>query len=191
MFSCLRGVITGLGSISAASTSMSAQSYRKIIGSNDRLNVGIVGFSSRARGSLIPAFQKHTRQQNCQIVGVSDIWNKEGKMEKLFREKTGNSIITWRNNEEMYDKNQIDAVIISTADFQHALHTVEAANAKKDVYVEKPFAETMEDARVGKKTLMMQESFFRLGLNRVGKHHAADKYIKSGAFGDVVMVEMT
>ena len=51
----------------------------------------------------------------------------------------------------MYDKNQIDAVIISTADFQHALHTVEAAKAKKDVYVEKPFAETMEDARLGKK----------------------------------------
>jgi predicted dehydrogenase len=126
------GVITGLGSISAASTSMSAQSYRKIIGSNDRLNVGIVGFSSRARGSLIPAFQKHTKQQNCQIVGVSDIWNKRREDGKAFLEKkTGNSIITWRNNEEMYDKNQIDAVIISTADFQHALHTVEAANAKK------------------------------------------------------------
>jgi hypothetical protein len=81
------GVITGLGSISAASTSMSAQSYRKIIGSNDRLNVGIVGFSSRARGSLIPAFQKHTKQQNCQIVGVSDIWNKRREDGKAFLEK--------------------------------------------------------------------------------------------------------
>ena len=53
----------------------------------------------------------------------------------------------------MYEKNEIDAVIISTADFQHALHTVEAAEAKKDVYVEKPFAETMEDARIGKKAV--------------------------------------
>ena len=79
-------------------------------------------------------------------MGVSDIWNRRRDEGKLFEEKTGNSIETWRNNEEMYDKNQIDAVIISTADFQHALHTVEAAKAKKDVYVEKPFAETMEDA---------------------------------------------
>jgi hypothetical protein len=146
------GVIAGVSGVSAANTAMSAQSYRRIIGSNDRLNVGIVGFSGRAKGSLIPAFQQHSKQQNCQIVGVSDIWNRRRDEGKASLEKTtGNKIVTWRNNEEMYDKNQIDAVIISTADFQHALHTVQAANAKKDVYVEKPFAETMEDARLGKK----------------------------------------
>ena len=133
------GVISGISGISASSSSMSAESYRRIIGSNDRINVGIVGFSGRAKGSLIPAFQNHAKNQNCQIVGVSDIWNKRREDGKAFlEEKTGNKIKTWRNNEEMYDKNKIDAVIISTADFQHALHTVQAADAKKDVYVEKP-----------------------------------------------------
>lgn len=188
------GVIAGVGGVSAANTAMSAQSYRRIIGSNDRLNVGIVGFSSRAKGSLIPAFQGHTKQQNCQIVGVSDIWNRRRDEGKAFLEKTtGNKIETWRNNEEMYDKNLIDAVIISTADFQHALHTVQAANAKKDVYVEKPFAETMEDARLGKKAANDAGIVLQVGSQRrSGKnYHAADKYIKSGAFGDVVMVEMT
>jgi predicted dehydrogenase len=188
------GVIAGLSGVSAASTAMSAQSYRRIIGSNDRLNVGIVGFSGRAKGSLIPAFQQHTKQQNCQIIGVSDIWNRRRDEGKAFLEKTtGNKIETWRNNEEMYDKNQIDAVIISTADFQHALHTVQAANAKKDVYVEKPFAETMEDARLGKKAANDAGIVLQVGSQRrSGKnYHAADKYIKSGAFGDVVMVEMT
>ncbi len=188
------GVIAGVSGVSASSNAMSAQSYRKIIGSNDRLNVGIVGFSSRAKGSLIPAFQQHTEQQKCQIVGVSDIWNRRRDEGKAFlEEKTGNSIETWRNNEEMYDKNQIDAVIISTADFQHALHTVQAANAKKDVYVEKPFAETMEDARLGKKAANEAGIVLQVGSQRrSGKnYHAANKYIKSGAFGDVVMVEMT
>lgn len=188
------GVVAGISGVSAASNAISAQSYRRIIGSNDRLNVGIVGFSSRAKGSLIPAFQQHSKQQNCQIVGVSDIWNRRRDEGKAFlEEKTGNSIQTWRNNEEMYDKNQIDAVIISTADFQHALHTVEAANAKKDVYVEKPFAETMEDARLGKKAANDAGIVLQVGSQRrSGKnYHAADKYIKSGAFGDVVMVEMT
>ena len=188
------GVVAGISGVSAASNAISAQSYRRIIGSNDRLNVGIVGFSSRAKGSLIPAFQQHSKQQNCQIVGVSDIWNRRREEGKAFlEEKTGNSIETWRNNEEMYDKNQIDAVIISTADFQHALHTVEAANAKKDVYVEKPFAETMEDARLGKKAANDAGIVLQVGSQRrSGKnYHAADKYIKSGAFGDVVMVEMT
>jgi hypothetical protein len=107
------GVIAGVSGVSAASSSMSAQSYRRIIGSNDRLNVGIVGFSSRAKGSLIPAFQGHTKQQNCQIVGVSDIWNRRRDEGKAFLEKTtGNKIETWRNNEEMYDKNQIDASLM-------------------------------------------------------------------------------
>ena len=84
----------------------------------------------------------------------------------------------------MYDKNQIDAVIISTADFQHALHTVQAANAKKDVYVEKPFAETMEDARLGKKAANDAGIVLQVGSQRrSGKnYHAADKYIKSRSF---------
>ena len=188
------GVISGISGVSASSNSMSAESYRRIIGSNDRINVGIVGFSSRAKGSLIPAFQNHAKNQNCQIVGVSDIWNRRREDGKAFlEEKTGNKIKTWRNNEEMYDKNKIDAVIISTADFQHALHTVQAANAQKDVYVEKPFAETMADARVGLKAANDAGIVLQVGSQRrSGKnYHAAEKYIKSGAFGDVVMVEMT
>ena len=87
------GVVAGISGVSATSNAMSAQSYRRIIGSNDRLNVGIVGFSSRAKGSLIPAFQQHSKQQNCQIVGVSDIWNRRREEGKAFlEEKTGNSI---------------------------------------------------------------------------------------------------
>ncbi len=186
--------IAGVSGLSQARGAMSAKSYRRIIGSNDRLNVGVVGFSSRAKSSLIPAIKKHSKNQNCQIIGVSDIWNRRRDEGKAFIEEyTGNSIETWRNNEEMYEKNQIDAVIISTADFQHALHTVQAANAKKDVYVEKPFAETMEDARLGKKAANEAGIVLQVGSQRrSGKnYHAADKYIKSGAFGDVVMVEMT
>ena len=186
--------ITGVSGLSQARSAISAKSYRRIIGSNDRLNVGVVGFSSRAKSSLIPAIKKHSKNQNCQIIGVSDIWNRRRDEGKAFIEEyTGNSIETWRNNEEMYEKNQIDAVIISTADFQHALHTVQAANAKKDVYVEKPFAETMEDARLGKKAANEAGIVLQVGSQRrSGKnYHAANKYIKSGAFGDVVMVEMT
>ena len=161
------GVITGVSGVSAATSSMSAKSYNRIIGSNDRINLGIVGFSNRVKGSLIPAFLNHSKKQNCQIVGVSDIWNRrraEGK--EYIGKLTGDNITTWRNNEEMYDKNEIDAVIISTADFQHALHTVQAANAKKDVYVEKPFAETMDDARIGLKAVNEAGIVLQVGSQR-------------------------
>ncbi|MBM1106502.1 Gfo/Idh/MocA family oxidoreductase [Aurantibacter crassamenti] len=173
---------------------MTAKSYNKIIGANDRVRVGIAGFSNRAKGALLPAFNGHSKAQNFEIVGVSDIWNRRRDEGAAFiKELTGDKIAQWKNNEEMYDKNKIDAVLISTADFQHALHTVQAATAKKDVYCEKPFAETMDDARVGMKAVKDSGIVFQIGSQRRSgaNYHTANDYIKSGKFGDIVMVEMT
>ena len=55
--------------------------------------------------------------------------------------------ITVRNNDELYARKDVDAVLIATADFQHALHGIEAVEAGRDAYVEKPTAHTMDDAR--------------------------------------------
>ncbi|MDA0793285.1 MAG: Gfo/Idh/MocA family oxidoreductase [Bacteroidetes bacterium] len=173
---------------------LSAKSYGRVLGANDRVQVGIVGFSNRCKGSLIPAFLNHNKNLNFEFVGVSDIWNRRREEGAAYlKEKTGDKMKVWRNNEEMYEDNKIDAVIISTADFQHALHTVQAANAKKDAYVEKPFAETMDDARVGKKAVEESGIVFQIGSQRRSgtNYHAANQFIKSGKFGDIVMVEMS
>ena len=53
-----------------------ASSYANIIGANDRVRVGIVGFSDRTRGSLIPALMAHAKDLNFDIVAVSDIWSR-------------------------------------------------------------------------------------------------------------------
>lgn len=182
----------GVAGISAMG--MSAKSYARVIGANERVHVGVVGFSNRVRGALIPAFLKNADAQNFEIVGVSDIWSRRRKEGMEFlKEKTGKSVKTWRNNEEMYEENEIDAVIISTADFQHALHTVEAAEAGKDVYVEKPFAETMADARKARAAVEKAGIIVQVGSQRrSGKnYHAAKNFIDSGRFGDIVSVEMT
>ena len=173
---------------------LSAKSYGRVLGANDRVQVGIVGFSNRCKGSLIPAFLNHNKNLNFEFVGVSDIWNRRREEGAAYlKEKTGDKMKVWRNNEEMYEDNKIDAVIISTADFQHALHTVQAANAKKDAYVEKPFAETMDDARVGKKAVEESGIVFQIGSQRRSgtNYHATNQFIKSGKFGDIVMVEMS
>jgi len=62
------------------------------------------------------------------------------KAAALPRKKQERKSKVWRNHDEMYDENKIDAVIISTQIFNMPLHTVQAPNAKKDIYVEKPFA---------------------------------------------------
>jgi predicted dehydrogenase len=131
---------------------------------------------------------------NFDMVGVSDIWNKrreEGAA--VIGNAMGHKVTAYRNNEELYDADKVDAVIISTADFQHALHTVQAAEAGKDVYVEKPFAETMEDNRAALTAVKKAGIIVQVGSQRRSgrNYHAAKQYIDSGKFGDIVMVEMT
>jgi hypothetical protein len=83
----------------------SAKSYGNIIGANDRVRVGVVGFSDRFRGSLLPCFVGHHKKMNFDIVAVSDIWRlrREAGQAQL-KEKMGHDIKTFRNNDELYDQ---------------------------------------------------------------------------------------
>jgi len=188
-----KGAITSAGLYFGANA-FSARSYRNIIGANDRVRVGVVGFSDRHRGSHIPCFMNHYKELNFDLVAVSDIWKKrreEGVA--IWKEKIQHDVIACRNNEEMYDKKLVDAVFIGTADFQHALHTIEAVKAGCDAYVEKPFAETMEDNRAALKAVKAGDRIVQIGSQRrSGKNYtAANEFIRSGKFGPITMVELT
>ncbi|HXS57168.1 MAG TPA: Gfo/Idh/MocA family oxidoreductase [Hanamia sp.] len=177
-----------------AKAGWSAKSYRRIIGANDRVRVGVVGFSDRHRSSHIPSFMNHYKELNFDVVAVSDIWKKrreEGAA--IWKEKMNHDIVACRNNEELYNKKLVDAVFISTADFQHAQHTIEAVKAGCDAYVEKPFAETMEDNRAALKAVKSSKQIIQIGSQRRSgaNYHAANDFIRSGKFGPITMVELT
>ena len=171
-----------------------ASSYAQILGANDRVRVGIVGYSDRARQALIPALLLHSKELNFDLVAVSDIWNRRREEGAAAVSKlVGHEISKARNNEELYDRNDVDAVLIATADFQHALHGVEAVRAGRDAYVEKPMANTMDDARALVKGVEETKKVVQIGSQRRSgsNYHRANEFIKSGKFGDIVMVEMT
>lgn len=171
-----------------------ASSYASIQGANDRVRVGIVGFSDRCRSALIPSFMQHAKALNFDFVAVSDIWSRRRDEGAAYLSKlTGHTVEKARNNEELYDRKDVDAVIIATADFQHALHGVEAVRAGRDAYVEKPLANTMEDARAILQAVQETKRIVQVGTQRRsgGNYTRADEFIKSGKFGDIVMVEMT
>lgn len=181
--------------LGTAGLAMSARSYGRILGANDRVRIGIVGFSNRVKGALIPAFLQHNKELNFDIVALSDLWNRRRDEGSAFlKEQTGNSVQLCRNNEELYETvGDLDAVIISTADFQHAMHAVQAVRAGCDAYVEKPMAETMQDARAALKAVKETDKIVQIGSQRRSgiNYHAAHDYIKSGKFGKINMVEMT
>lgn len=171
-----------------------AKSYANIIGANDRVRVGVVGFSDRFRSSLLPAFLGHYKEMNFDMVALSDIWSRRREEgQAILKEKFGHDIKTFVNNEALYSAKEVDAVIISTADFQHALHTVEAVTAGCDTYTEKPFAETMSDARAALKAVRDNKKIVQIGSQRRSgrNYHAAANFIKDGKFGPITMVELT
>lgn len=175
--------LAGAGVV-AANAGWTASSYNRITGANDRVRVGIVGFSDRHKSSHIPSFMNHYKELNFDVVAVSDIWNKrreEGAA--VWKEKMRHDVTACRNNEEMYDKKLADAVFISTADFQHAVHCAEAVKAGCDAYVEKPFAETMEDNRAALKAVKGSDRIVQIGSQRRSgaNYHAADEFIKSAS----------
>jgi predicted dehydrogenase len=172
----------------------SASSYNKIIGANDRVRVGVVGFSDRHKSTHMPCFMNHYKELNFDVVAVSDIWKQRRENgAAMWKDKLQHDVIACRNNEEMYSKKIVDAVFISTADFQHAIHAVEAVKAGCDAYVEKPFAETMEDNRMAFKAIKASDSIIQIGSQRRSgnNYKAAEKFIKSGKFGPITMVELS
>lgn len=174
-------------------TAWSAASYKRIIGANERVRVGVVGYSDRHKGAHMPCFMNHYKEMNFDIVAVSDIWSKrreEGAA--AWKQKMGHDIEACRNNEEMYSKKLVDAVFVSTADFQHARHAIEAVKAGCDVYCEKPFAETMEDNREALKVIKASDRIVQIGSQRRSgtNYHAANDFIRSGKFGAITMVEL-
>lgn len=179
--------------LGAAALTLSAKSYSRILGANDKVRVGIVGFSDRFRSSLAPAFQSLSKEMNFEIVAVSDLWNRRRDEAETFFKSKGITLRKARNNDELYSGKDTDAVIISTADFQHALHLAEAVRAGQDAYCEKPFAETMADAREARKAVEETKKIVQIGSQRrsTPNYIAANEYIRSGKFGKIVMVEMS
>ena len=183
-----------MGGAALAAASWSARSYASIVGANDRVKVGVVGCGDRMKSALIPAMLQHAKELNFEFVAVSDIWNRRREEGAAYVQKlSGSAVDPVRNNDELYARKDVDAVLVATADFQHALHGVEAVNAGRDAYVEKPTAHTMDDARAFRAAVHKTGRIVQVGTQRrsTPSYQKAYEYIQSGKFGDIVMVEMT
>ncbi|HKX26835.1 MAG TPA: Gfo/Idh/MocA family oxidoreductase, partial [Blastocatellia bacterium] len=167
----------------------------RVLGANDRVRVAIIGAGDRTMSSLVPAFLAQAGALNFELAAVCDIWKKrrEEVPPEVAKKYQIQEPVKARNTEELYSLKDIDAVIIGTADFQHAYHAIEAVKAGKDVYAEKPFANLMSDAREALKVIGGSKQVFQVGTQRrsTPSYMRAKEYLDSGKFGDIVMAEMT
>ena len=173
-----------------------------VLGANDRVRVACVGYSDRFRSSLLPCFLQHKQELNFEMVAVADLWKKRlyENAKPELEAKLGHAVATYTSDIELYEKaKDVDAVIISTADFQHAQHAMHAVNAGKDAYCEKPLAEDMYSVNLLKDAVDAKRnagfapgSVLQIGSQRRSgaAYHAAKEFLDSGKFGDISYVDL-
>src|SRR6516225_10883744 len=148
--------VTGVATVAVTGSigKASAASYNRIIGANDRINIGFLGCGDRSRDhqSIVNAAKTN---KNLGVVAVCDIWkhNKEkaaANCKRLF----GTDVKQFKYSEEMLKMPELDAVMIGAGDFQHAKLLVEVVKAGKDCYCEKPMAIDVEDAKLARDVVL-------------------------------------
>ena len=187
---------TALSSIGGASaiasgTSMSAASYKKIIGSNDRINIAFLGCGARSRGHQ-EMVKMSERDKNLGVVAVCDIW-------KINREKTaanckklyGADVKQFKYSEDLLKMPDLDAVMIGTGDFQHAKLLAEVVKAGKDCYCEKPMADDVGEAKMAREIVLSSKQVVQMGsqwLSDPAQIKIRD-FVRSGRLGIITKID--
>ena len=121
----------------AAALAVSATSYGRVLGANDRLSIGIIGCGDRGRNAHMTGVNKHAKEQNLEITAVCDVWSvarqKAVSMTKEWYGRPAREFVSYR---DLLAQKDVDAVMIASPDHVHTTHLEAAAKAKKDAYCE-------------------------------------------------------
>src|SRR5712692_2124812 len=105
----------------------------RVLGANDRVNLGIIGCGGRGR-QILKVFLE---QSDVAGIAVCDVYE---PFRAAGAKMSGAATVSSIDFRQLLDRKDVDAVIIATPDHWHALQTVSAVRAGKDVYVEKPLS---------------------------------------------------
>ncbi len=159
----------------------------KAFAPSDRLRIGIIGIGMQGSGLLPNAISL----PGVECVAAADLY--DGR-HTLAKQITGNpNLPTTRNYQELLDRKDIDCLIAAVPDFWHMRVVVDACNAGKDIYCEKPMSHSAEQGFKMVEAAHRNNRIVQIGSQRVSSAlcaKARDLY-KQGAIGNIEMVELT
>jgi predicted dehydrogenase len=154
----------------AATLAMAATGPSRALGANDRIRLGVIGVANRG-GQLLTAFLEHA---DAEVVALCDVDQRTLQQAKA---RLASKPATYEDFRKLIERPDIDAVVIATPDHWHAIQTVDACDAGKDVYVEKPLSITVYEGR-----RMVEAARRNRRVVQVGTHRrSSDLYARLAA----------
>ncbi len=151
---------------------------------NDNVQIALIGAGGQGSGDA----HSSLAVGGVKLVAVSDVY--DGRLTRA-KEVWGKDLFTTRDYREVLARPDIDAIIIGTPDHWHRQISIDALNAGKDVYCEKPMVQHLDD---GKPVIAAQQKTGRIlqvGSQRVSSivYQKAKELMQGGAIGQLNMVE--
>jgi predicted dehydrogenase len=160
----------------------SALSYSRVIGANDRIQLGLIGCGERGRGDM----GKFIKTGAVDVVALCDIWPPQ--IERARQAAAGAKAFS--DHRKLLEMKEVDVALIGVPDHWHASVAIDALNAGKDVYVEKPLTLKLEEGPVIVKAARLNKRVCQVGMQqRSGKHYleAKKEFVDSGKIGKITL----
>lgn len=183
------GAIAAAGTVAspeAIAAQAPATARARILGANDRINVGFVGCGGRMNAHIRRIMERSQDKGDVQAVAVNDIWDKRKQRAREATKVDEKSV--YHDYRELCARPDVDVVVISSPDHWHHLHAMEALKNGKDVYLEKPMTYTVDEAREIADAVQAGGRVLQVGSQYTSMDHfwKAKKAIQDGLLGEVV-----
>lgn len=159
-----------------------ALSQFRVLGANDRVRLGFIGLGNRG-DQVLDAFLK---QPDAEVVAICDIYQ---PYLEFAAKKIGTNPRQFADYRQVLELKDVDAVVISTPDHWHALQTIQACEAGKDVYVEKPLSLCVAEGRAMVEAVKRHKRVCQVGTNRRSSpmYREMADFIRGGGLGKVTV----
>jgi predicted dehydrogenase len=167
----------------AALSTTAALSQTRIFGANERVRLGFIGVGNRG-DQVLDGFLK---QPDAQVVAVCDIYQ---PYREFAAQKAGGQPKQFADYRKLLELKDLDAVVIATPDHWHALQTIEACLAGKDVYVEKPICLRLAEGRAMVEAVKAAKRVCQSGLHRRSSAMCRQmaEFVRNGGLGKITGV---
>lgn len=169
-----------------AAAAWTARAYANVRGANERLRVGVIGCGGMASGHM-RALANMKAADNVEVVAVCDVWRKRLDKAAAF---TGAKPV--KHYHDVLNDKDIDYVLIATPEHWHSRMTLDAVDAGKHIYCEKPMTRTVEEARRVAAKLRGSQIKMQVGVQSTSddSYAVASRFVKEGALGKVVLAQI-